>query len=218
MSGTVVLDEPCAGLRDAVAAFAPVFVFKRRNGFLATRADAAAEELQGALVANRVAAPHVLVAASFGGLTALAYAARWPGNLAGLVLIDSSHPAQSAAVLAAIPDSEPDTPTVEGFKNYMQGFGPVWTESCRVVAGITDLGAVPLSVLAAGKPDIPRELSESTRHALTQCWHNLQRRHAALSTRGQLRIVPEVGHNIVAAAPEAIVDAIREHLGCGINL
>lgn len=216
--GTVILDESCAGLREAIGGFAPVFVFKRRNGLLATRADAAAEELQGALVANRVAAPHVLVAASFAGLTALAYAARWPANLAGLVLVDSSHPAQSAAVLAVIPDSEPCTLPVEGFRNYMLGFGPVWTESCRAVAGIASLGDVPLIVLAAGKPDLPPELSEGTRGALTQCWHDLQWRHAALSTRGQFRIVPETGHNLVAAAPEAIMDAVHEFLGHRLNL
>lgn len=209
---TVILDEPCAALREAVEAFAPVFVFKRKGAFL-SHPVAVAEELHQALAAGQVASSHVFVTASFGGFAALAYAARHPATLAGLVLVDASHPAQSSATSAVIPADEPATPAVEAFKKYLQGFGPVWTESCQAIAQISDLGDLPIIVLAAGSPDMPAELSAGTRQALTQTWHNLQRRHAALSTRGELRIVPGVGHNIVAAAPGAICAALAELLG-----
>lgn len=197
---------------DALGAMAPVIVFRRRGGFLTSPPFDAAEELQAALRAGRVAPPHVLVAASFGGFTALAYAARHRATLAGLVLVDSSHPEQGAAVSASIPPGELLIPAVAAFRQYLQGFGPVWTEGCAAVAGICDLGDLPMTVLAAGRPDMPDELSEGTRQTLTQNWHALQRRHAALSTRGQLRIVPGAGHNLVAAAPGAITAAVREYI------
>ena len=157
-----------------------------------------------------MAAPFILVAASFGGFTALAYAARYAATLAGLVLVDSSHPGQGAAALAAIPDSEGHAPAVGKFRAYLQGFGPVWTESCEEIARIRTLGDVPMMVLAAGDPDVPVELSEGTRTALTQSWHDLQRQLANLSTRAELRIVPRAGHNIVATAPEVIIAAVSE--------
>ena len=206
---TVILDEPCARLRDAVAEFAPVFVFKASGGFLSPPLPAA-EELAGALAAAGLTPPYVFAASSFGGFTALAYAARHPETLAGLVLVDASHPRQSKTALEAIPPSEPQTPAVAAFKRHLQGFGPVWTESCAAIARITDLGAVPLLVLAAGRPDMPPELSAATRDALTRSWHGLQLRHAALSSRRELRIVPGTGHDLVRLAPDRVLTAIRE--------
>jgi len=209
---TVILDEPCARLRDAVAAFAPVFVFRASRGFLSSPL-LAAEELSGALAAAGVAPPYVLAAASFGGFTALAYAARHPATLAGLVLLDASHPAQGPTALAAIPSGEPPTPAVAAFQRHLQGFGPVWTDGCAAIARITTLGAVPLRVLAAGRPDLPAELSAAARDALTRGWHELQRRHAGLSSRGEMRIVPGAGHDLVRLAPAAVLAAIRELAG-----
>jgi pimeloyl-ACP methyl ester carboxylesterase len=206
---TVILDEPCARLRDTVAAFAPVFVFKATRGFLSSPL-LAAEELSAALTAAGLAPPYVFVAASFGGFVALAYADRYPATLAGLVLVDASHPEQGSAALRAIPADAPATSAVEAFKQHLRGFGPVWSESCAVIADIRGLGDIPLIVLAAGKPDIPADLNGETREALTQGWHALQRRHAALSTNGELRIVPTAGHDLVRMAPQAIVSAIRE--------
>lgn len=208
--GTIVLDESCVELGEALGAVYPVYNFRRRDGFLQTHPDVAADELRDALVSRCVAAPYVLVAASFGGFMALAYASRYPSSLKGLVLVDSSHPEQSVASLAAIPASEPASPALECFKRYVHGFGPLWAESCASISTITQLGAVPLIVLAAGKPDLPAELSERTQRALTASWHELQRRHAALSMRGELRIVPGAGHNIVATVPEAILAAVTE--------
>lgn len=214
---TIILDEPCAGLRDALGAIAPVFVFRRRNGFLTTHPVAAAQELIEALQAGNVAPPYIFVAASFGGFTALAFAASHPDTLAGLVLVDSSHPEQSAVALAAIPADAPATLAVESFKNYLHGFGSDWAASCAVIAEIRELGDLPMIVLAAGSPDMPAELSPATRAALTRGWHELQRRHAGRSTRGELRIVSGSGHNLVATAPEAIVTAVRD-LAVPVNL
>jgi pimeloyl-ACP methyl ester carboxylesterase len=208
---TVILDEPSARLRDAVAAFAPVYVFKASRGFLSSP-FLAAEELPGALAAAGMAPPYVFVAASFGGFAALAYASRWPATLAGLVLVDASHPEQGATALAAIPPDAPATPALAAFKQRLRGFGPVWTEGCAAIARITQLGDIPLVVLAAGQPDMPAELGAATGDALTRGWHELQRRHAALSSRGELRIVPGAGHDLVRLAPDAVLAAIRELL------
>jgi pimeloyl-ACP methyl ester carboxylesterase len=206
---TIILDEPCARLREAVAAFAPVFVFKATRGFLSPPLPAA-EELSAGLAVAGLRPPYVLVAASFGGFAALAYADRHRETLAGLVLVDASHPDQGPTALAAIPAGTPVTPKVAAFRKHLEGFGPVWTEGCATMAAIRNIGDIPLIVLAAGNPDMPDELPRDTRLALTQGWHALQRKHAARSTRGELRIVPGAGHDLIRLAPDTVVAAIRE--------
>ena len=53
-----------------------------------------ASDLHGLLRAAHVPGPYVLAGHSVGGVYALIYAARYPGDVAGLVLIDSSTPYQ----------------------------------------------------------------------------------------------------------------------------
>jgi pimeloyl-ACP methyl ester carboxylesterase len=53
-----------------------------------------AAELHTALHARRVAPPYVLVGHSFGGLPVRMFADRYPGEVAGMVLADTSHPDQ----------------------------------------------------------------------------------------------------------------------------
>jgi pimeloyl-ACP methyl ester carboxylesterase len=54
------------------------------------------EELHALLVNAAVPGPYVLVGHSFGGYTAQLFAERYPALIAGIVLIDSSHPGQVA--------------------------------------------------------------------------------------------------------------------------
>lgn len=68
------------------------------------------------------------------------------------------------------------------------------------------LGDLPVIVLSAGRPEgVPPEFLESQRaeHA----------RLAKLSTRGELRILPESGHQFHFDAPEGILEAVRDVLG-----
>jgi pimeloyl-ACP methyl ester carboxylesterase len=53
-----------------------------------------ATELHTLLDKSDIAGPYVLVGHSVGGLYVRAYAARYPGDVAGMVLVDSSHPDQ----------------------------------------------------------------------------------------------------------------------------
>jgi pimeloyl-ACP methyl ester carboxylesterase len=57
-------------------------------------ADRVAEELHALLAGAGVEGPYVLAGHSYGGLYAQAYAARYPGEVAGVALVESSHPEQ----------------------------------------------------------------------------------------------------------------------------
>ena len=78
---------------------------------------------------------------------------------------------------------------------------------------VTSLGDRPLIVLAAGSPalevpeGVPPEVVERMRKEL---WPDLQREAAALSTRGEFRLVEDAGHYIHHDRPEVVVAAVRE--------
>ena len=68
-----------------------------------------ANELHTLLQNARIQGPYVLVGHSFGGLYARVYTAQYPDEVAGLVLVDSSHPDQwtrlpPEVVAGAVPD------------------------------------------------------------------------------------------------------------------
>ena len=54
-------------------------------------AQVLADELHGLLVSARIPGPYVLVGHSFGGFIARMYTRRYPGDVAGVVLIDAVH-------------------------------------------------------------------------------------------------------------------------------
>jgi pimeloyl-ACP methyl ester carboxylesterase len=62
-----------------------------------------ATDLRTLLQRGHVPGPYVLAGHSFGGLYVLAFAARYPGEVAGMVLVDSTAPASAAKPRAASP-------------------------------------------------------------------------------------------------------------------
>ena len=75
------------------------------------------------------------------------------------------------------------------------------------------IGDKPLIVLTGVQQDdaLKKALSAEDFVRFQQVWvRTLQPRLARLSTRGKQEILPDVGHNIPAERPEAIVKAVRE--------
>jgi pimeloyl-ACP methyl ester carboxylesterase len=116
-SPTVVL-EPGAGnmsstlgwITPAVARDTRVCVYDRAGRGWSEPADAAQDSLQIAtdlhtlLQRGQVPGPYVLAGHSFGGLYVLTFAARYPDEVAGMVLIDSTAPASEAPGVASPDD------------------------------------------------------------------------------------------------------------------
>jgi pimeloyl-ACP methyl ester carboxylesterase len=115
-SPTVVL-EPGAGemssnlgwIAPAVARDTRVCVYDRAGRGWSEPADSAqdgaqiATDLHTLLQRGHVPGPYVLAGHSFGGLYVLTFAARYPDEVAGMVLVDSTAPASAANVGAASP-------------------------------------------------------------------------------------------------------------------
>ena len=90
-----------------VAHFARVLAYDRAGMGLSDPAPSFRDgvtlttELHALLEAAQVPRPVVLVGHSYGGLLARLYAARWPGEVAGMVLVESSHADQFGRTVAA---------------------------------------------------------------------------------------------------------------------
>ena len=92
-------------VQSQVAQFARVYAYDRagfgwsdppRRAHGPRVASQLAEELRALLHAAEIPGPYILVGHSFGGYVARLYVARWPVEVAGLVMLDSPNPADWA--------------------------------------------------------------------------------------------------------------------------
>jgi pimeloyl-ACP methyl ester carboxylesterase len=170
-------------------------------------------DLHALLGAAAVPGPYVLAAHSFGGLVARLYAATYPDEVAGLVLVDAAHedyydrlralltPAQWAAFTAPPPDLAGD-PVVERLDIDAS------TGAMRQAAAASPLRPLPLVVLTHGRPfDWPPGVPAAAVEAL---WLPLQEDLAALAPGGRLVVAEESGHFIPGDQPDLVIAAIRQ--------
>lgn len=75
------------------------------------------EDLHKALHAGPIPAPYVLVGHSLGGLEARIYAQRWPEEIVGMVLVDTSPAGEGL-----IDESQPDFDEAQGREDYISYF------------------------------------------------------------------------------------------------
>ncbi len=190
-------------------------------------------ELRLLLQNAQVEAPYVLVGHSFGGLVSQLYAGRFPDEVAGMVLVDSSHadlrlrmadleqmgtlslgvrilaplgvPRRLLPVPAGSPQSRASSVVAMEKKLLMT------TGSLRAMA--SELGGLreSLNEVAADSPDLGSKplvvLTEGRRRA--GFWHELQEKLTNLSTASQWVVAENAGHFIHHDQPELVVDAVR---------
>lgn len=154
--------------------------------------------------------PYVLVGHSLGGLYANLFARLYPQEIAGVVLVDSSHPAQQEMMRAR------QGVVQRVVMGVLNGLGLVAhsrhseISSFDVTAGqIKKAGpfpAIPLIVLSATRPP-PSWL---VRNEVIQGLQEDQRSLAALSPRGRQVMAEKSGHFVQMDEPELVIQAIRE--------
>jgi pimeloyl-ACP methyl ester carboxylesterase len=99
-----------------------------------------AADLHTLLQRGHIAGPYLLAGHSFGGLYALTFAARYPGEVAGMVLVDSTAPASTANPAATSPGDK-------GSDDLMRRASALAATSARLglsrLYGLTDYGTLP---------------------------------------------------------------------------
>jgi pimeloyl-ACP methyl ester carboxylesterase len=198
-----------------------------------------AGELRTVLQRAGIAPPYVLVGHSFGGLNVRMFAARYPGEVAGMVLVDSSHEEQwsrggpelrrqaedalerlhrrASRARAGEPAGTiaPNLPVAVASR-------PAWhralyeelrslPESSRQVRATARPLDVPLVVVTAGRTEWTG-LSRRARAGMRTLWSELQASLARLSPQGTQVIATTSGHNVQREAPHIVIDAVRQVL------
>jgi pimeloyl-ACP methyl ester carboxylesterase len=153
----------------------------------------------------RIAPPYVLVGHSLGGLYMQLFARAYPSEVAGLVLVDATHPEQMKGAGAR-----------ENWPTWVKLAFDVTTSAAALkeldaipVTGATMLALPPLTgkpviVLSAKQP--MSEASDLARDA------NAKRVDIARLHPGSKQVWVDSGHAIPLEKPQAVVDAIREVL------
>lgn len=179
-----------------------------------TAADEVAD-LHMLLKVATVPGPYVLVSHSLGGLIDRLYAATYPRQVAGLVLVDALaeymqgplDPTQMAAYNAFnnAPLEGLDYPDLEQVL-----FGPSFRQMRRAERK-HPLPDIPLSVISKGLPfQAPDVLPGGlTRAVIERAWHIAQKKLAKLTPDAVHVIAKRSSHNVMLTRPRLIIDQTR---------
>ena len=167
-------------------------------------------DLHALLQGLTLPAPYVLVGHSIGGPLVLLYASTYAADMAGLVLVDSSHPDQRARFLAALPpESTDDLPGMRTLRKNLRDpalFSSEWNDAAicfEQAQACGGLGHLPLSVITATRRENPLSLPEDVLDMQNRVWVELQQDLARLSSRSTQRVTEDSGHFIQLTNPNS---------------
>jgi pimeloyl-ACP methyl ester carboxylesterase len=184
------------------------------------------DDLHALLGAAGIEPPYLLVGWSIGGWYVRAYAARYPDEVAGIVLLDATHPDEVARLSAVLPPARDDEePRIAAVRQLLANIdtdppsAPIgWLDlaaSGEEARALGDLGDLPLVALGQGGAEVdlgvpglvlPEPYAARMRTAIQA----LQGEIASLSTRGEQRTIEGAGHAIQYDDPEAVGQAILD--------
>ncbi|GAC1510796.1 MAG: alpha/beta hydrolase [Chloroflexota bacterium] len=181
--------------------------------------DDAVDDLHALLERAGIGSPYVLVGHSFGGLIVHRYAQRHRELVAGLVLVDSSHPDQTDGILGALPCQGADESDALSFfrASYMEAYedpsmnveGFDLAASMKSIGPVRSLGSVPVAILTAESVFDGVELPPDQIERLQGVWFELQSEFSHLSSSVSARVIKGSRHYIFQSHPQEVTSAIR---------
>jgi pimeloyl-ACP methyl ester carboxylesterase len=198
-------------------------------------AERAAGELHRLLLDSGQNGPFLLVGHSLGALNLQVFAARYPDQVAGLVLLDPSPRGwltgdnfpelramfrQETAVMrgmadeASVSSSASERKRTPFLNMVASEHEQLLERTARQLAAIDTFGGIPLTVIASTEPN---PAFGASAEAFQQYWIEESRRLAAMSENGRFILAEGSGHHIHLDAPDVVIDAIREMLAAAAD-
>lgn len=178
-------------------------------------------DLHALLQAAKIPPPYLLVGGSFGGLIVTHFAAQHPGEVAGIVLEDSTHPEHNIRTLALLPpEGIEESAALKNFRNLLlaetdtpleanEGEGLDFSTTMQQMRAAWDLGNIPIILLIAGQDTWEDGFLMDIANRYEQLWLELQQELAERSTNSIKSIIAESGHSIHDEAPGAVIESVR---------
>ena len=196
-------------------------------------AETIVQELRMLLQTAEIKPPYVLAGHSFGGLLMQLYAARFPNDFEGVVLVDSSHPDQLhrtpdlkrleglvlalkvggplglARMLLPVQEGDPDSRDILVREQERELL--MTNRSLRAV--VKEMSAMRQSLREVGDSSVdfgskPLVVLTGGRRQV-EWWLHMQEDLSRLSTNSEWQLVDGAGHFIQHDRPDVVVDAFR---------
>jgi pimeloyl-ACP methyl ester carboxylesterase len=156
------------------------------------------KDLHGLLAAANVRPPYLLLGASFGGLIADMYAASYPDDVAGLVLLDPALPGGDSLIDSFLPQRQ--RLHADDWRNAFERVDLIVTDrQSKALAGKEP--QVPVTLLALKQPNVEPDWKAKKR--IAGALRRQQRRFVARFQGGRL-ITLDVPHYMEPVIPERI--------------
>jgi len=174
-----------------------------------------AKDLHELLQRAHIGPPYVIAGQSFGGMNARMFASLYPQTIAGMVLVDSSHPDLYPEVAKVLP---PPTP---GESEFLQGWrnGPdlsktrEWVDlkkNADLVRATGGIGDKPLVILTQSPDWNDPFAPDDVEPAIDAVIQRLDEQLLTLSTDSKRIVAKTAGHNIQADDPQLVIDEIAD--------
>lgn len=172
------------------------------------------EDLHALLVNANVTGPYILVGHSLGGMLSRLYASYYPAEVAGMVLVDSSHEDEPDRGMALIPREMLKEMLKQAKPEDLVPRSADRIDNCSVRPLMNALNwhaDIPLIVLTQGRPyGADMVVVPSIAPQAYQLHLELQRDLVRRSSRGRQVIAEKSGHDIHQEQPRLVIDAIRQ--------
>ena len=174
-----------------------------------------ARELHALLTREGIAGPYVLAGHSMAGYHMRVFASLYPSEVAGMVMVDNSHPDQFARFREVLGPRRPDEGSgVAALRQLLTRVNNPLNNpehfdipgSAAQVRAAGTLGSIPLVVLTAGNSGLGLKRPQPFEAA----WRGMQEEMAGLSTDSVHVLMPKSGHYIQFESPKAVIVAIQE--------
>jgi hypothetical protein len=164
--------------------------------------EALVGDLEGLLESAEIPGPYVLVGTSGGGFITAGYAVENPGEVAGMVFVDTGAPFEDPPA-AIVKETDPDHPSNVEKRDYLQVEKDAW-------AAREAIGDIPVKVITVrfSGADIAASPFPSEQAGMRKNVEN-QKGWLVLSPSAE-QIVVDTGHAVEEEDPELVIDTVLD--------